>query len=198
VAPPQPVACLQAGCGDRRAVGLAAAQQDGQAVRADADADRLAVEKDLIEAQGVGAGAAQAIQGVEHATGLACGTGDPAADGGAVGAVGPQDDGEQLLGLVVAESPGGGGEAVLAVGVQGGRVRAAAQAVEFTAEALVVQQELLAVRPRGLGGGDEAEDAVGLFVSGLAGATSPLGLRGDGAVGAGEDGGGVADPSEGG
>jgi hypothetical protein len=103
--------------------------------------------------------------------------------------------------LVAAEAQGAGGdgEAFAGLGSEGDAfVQESLQTLPFAAEGMVVVKQLLSVGSREPVVVDGPPDTVGLVVGGLAGATGLLGLAGDVAVLAAEDGGSVADPHEGG
>jgi hypothetical protein len=88
---------------------------------------------------------------------------------------------------------GGGGEAGEAVGIEDdGPVELSAQLVAFGAEAIGVPGEVVELLAMD-GAIDGLKDARGVAVEGLTGGATEGGLVGDGAVGSGEDSGGVGD-----
>jgi hypothetical protein len=66
----------------------------------------------------------------------------------------------------------------------------------LAAEGLVLSDQFVRRGPAAVVGLDGGQDLAGVIVGALATATGLLGLLGDGAVGAGEAGGGMGDPAD--
>jgi hypothetical protein len=169
-------------------------------VRLDAHQHRSAAEEDLVQAQAHDQAAAGAVERRQHPACPPGGALDPAPQRGAAWATARgQEDSQQGQGLAQAQAHGRGGDGELPLLDLGGLQRLLQPVPELAVlgpEGLDFGAQFGARGAGVLGVGDGLLDLVGVLVGGLAATAGLVGLLGDGAVVAKENGGGVADPGE--
>ena len=185
--------------GPRAVVGLLA-EEPGHARRLDAHQHGATVEEDLIKAADQDQRPAPRVEDLEDPAGGQGGGFDPAVQRGATGTgLDPQDQGQEDQGLVEAQAHrGGGDDELVLLGSRefDGQSEPVPELGIFLSQPLILGDQFGASRSAVVSVLDGGLDLVGMIVDGLSAAISDLGLGGDVAVIAGQDGGGVGDPGD--